>query len=137
MINIAIGVILLKDGDLRLVGCSSSAGRLEIYHNNEWGTICDDDFGSNSNAATVACRQLGFTSGSYVSAHPYGYGLGQIWLDDVTCSGSETSLTQCTHGGWGIENCDHYEDVAVTCTRGSFSTGGNGKICKKINIVFS
>ena len=34
LIKITIDVILFEDGDLRLAGCSSSAGRLEIYHNN-------------------------------------------------------------------------------------------------------
>lgn len=44
---------------MRLVnGLTKYDGRLEIYHNNEWGTICDDNF--NGNAAQVACRQLGF-----------------------------------------------------------------------------
>ena len=45
-------------GELRLVGGSSELeGRLEICNNNQWGTICDDQFGPNS--ANVACRQLG------------------------------------------------------------------------------
>ena len=45
-------------GDLRLVGGSSELeGRLEICNNNQWGTICDDQF--NTNSANVACRQLG------------------------------------------------------------------------------
>ncbi len=115
-------MFLPTEGDLRLIGGTSSAGRLEIYHNNEWGTICDDTFDSNQNAATVACQQLGFTSGSYQSSFSYGYGSGQIWLDDVTCSGSENSLTQCTHNGWGVHNCGHSEDVAVSCSAGMFSS---------------
>ena len=51
-------------GDLRLVNSVSSsaqtAGRLEIYLKGEWGTVCDDGFGSME--AHVACRQLGFSS---------------------------------------------------------------------------
>lgn len=46
-------------GSIRLVnGKCSSEGRLEIYHDNRWGTICDDYF--NCAAAMVACRQLGY-----------------------------------------------------------------------------
>ncbi|XP_072048762.1 uncharacterized protein [Amphiura filiformis] len=101
---------------IRLVGGSSSAGRLEIYHDGQWGTVCDDSFDLNNNGATVACRQLGFTSGTVVSSGTYGSGSGQIWLDDVSCSGTERSLTECTHNTWGDNNCGHHEDAGVICS---------------------
>ncbi|KAL0182362.1 hypothetical protein M9458_021737, partial [Cirrhinus mrigala] len=45
---------------LRLVGDKRKhyEGRLEVFYDNEWGTICDDDF--SIEAAHVACRELGF-----------------------------------------------------------------------------
>lgn len=42
-------------------------------------------------------------------------GSGTIWLDDMGCTGSESKLKYCSHAGWGIENCDHAEDVGVLC----------------------
>ncbi len=49
-------------GDVRLVALSGSTGgkigRLEVYYNEQWGTVCNDNFGIND--ARVACRQLGF-----------------------------------------------------------------------------
>ena len=40
----------------------------------------------------------------------------QIWLDDVKCSGDESSLFSCQHSGFGVHNCHHYEDTSVVCT---------------------
>jgi len=43
----------------RLVGTSNShQGRLEVYHNGFWGTVCDNGF--TDTAAKVVCRSLGF-----------------------------------------------------------------------------
>ena len=51
------------DGELRLVGGNvENEGRVEICLNNEWGTICDDNWSTND--ANVACNILGFSSTS-------------------------------------------------------------------------
>lgn len=43
----------------------------------------------------------------------FGQGTGAIHLDDVQCSGSETSLLQCPHSS--IDDCSHYEDAGLRC----------------------
>ena len=40
---------------------------------------------------------------------------GQIWLDDVRCTGTETDIDGCSHSDWGVHDCLHREDVAVSC----------------------
>ena len=50
----------------------------------------------------------------------FGAGTGQIWLDDVTCQGNETSLFSCRTNPWGQNNCGHDEDVGVDCDPSMF-----------------
>ena len=102
------------EGDLRLVGGGTAQeGRVEIYHDSEWGTVCDDRFASDD--AAVVCRQLGYTGGEAHRQAPFGPGTGTIWMDDVQCAGSESRLADCSFLGWGVHNCRHSEDVGVSC----------------------
>ena len=100
--------------NVRLVGSDSYYGRVEIYHNGEWGTVCDD--GWNHADATVVCRQLGFYSSvtAYGSAQ-YGQGIGPIWLSRLSCFGNESSLFECGQLSVPTKNCTHSDDAAVYC----------------------
>ena len=53
----------------------------------------------------------------------YGVSDGPIWLDDVQCNGTETSLDECSHSDWRVHNCRHTEDVAVSCLAPTEITG--------------
>ena len=92
-------------------------GRLEVKYNGEWGSVCY--YGWRSTDTNVVCRQLGFgTSGRYYSSYRFGQGTGPTWLEDVLCTGSETTLANCGHLGVNVtRNCRYrHEDVGIRCS---------------------
>lgn len=105
-------------------------GRVEVGVNGIWGTICDDNWSLNS--ATVICKMLGLSDASAAPGDSsFGQGNGKIWLDQVDCTGSETSIIDCSHLGLGASSqCTHHEDAGVIC--GNITCEyALGTICKR------
>ena len=50
-------------------------GRVEVYHNNQWGTVCDDRFYTTE--ANVVCQMLNFTQGAACAVSYARFGRGQ------------------------------------------------------------
>ncbi|XP_038061130.1 deleted in malignant brain tumors 1 protein-like [Patiria miniata] len=100
---------------MRLVnGASTTAGRLEVYFNGQWGTVCDD--GWSLDEATVVCRQLGLGDAQEATHNAsFGPGTGDILLGNVSCSGNEDTLMDCSHPPVGTHHCTHMEDAGVIC----------------------
>ena len=102
--------------NVRLAGGTGlHEGRVEVYYNGKWGTVCDD--GWDLVDAEVTCRELGYPGAvsPHCCAH-FGQGPGTIWLDDVRCRGNESSVSDCLHSDWGsLRSCVHGEDAGVTC----------------------
>ena len=99
-------------------GILAQRGRVEVFHNGVWRTVCDDDWDLTD--ANVVCRQLGFQEAvaAKTSAH-YGMAKGKIWMDNVRCTGNESLLTECPRHNWGKHNCGHGEDAGVICKTGN------------------
>ena len=101
---------------IRLVnGSSATEGTVEVCIGGRYGTVCDDHWDELD--ASVVCRQLGYSGGAVPLKQAFfGSNLSRpIYLDNVGCDGSETSLLNCAANEVGINNCDHSEDAGVRC----------------------
>ncbi|NXJ72864.1 SRCRM protein, partial [Rostratula benghalensis] len=95
-------------------GPGRCVGRVEIYYQGSWGTVCDD--GWDLSDAAVICHQLGCGGAvEAVGSTGFGEGSAQIWLESVNCSGAEAALWDCPAGSWGQHNCGDKEDAGVIC----------------------
>ena len=93
-------------------GSSYNEGRLEVYYNGRWGTVCND--GWDDQYASLVCTQLGFGSSGKVA--DFGPGIGTLMLEKVMCTMNATILASCGHYGVAITaECNHYDDVGVKC----------------------
>lgn len=106
-----------QNGTVRLVdGPSSNCGRVEVFYNGSWGTICSNDSVAENDWGTVVCKQLGYERVSETFNYSnFGKGEGRIWLDDLLCAPSNESVMKCKHSGWGVHNCTHKDDIGVCC----------------------
>ena len=103
---------------IRLAGGSNEAqGRVEIYYQGKWGTVCDEGWDINDGA--VVCRQLGFQEVLSITnmATNFGPGSGPIQLQDVACLGTENNLFMCPLPSsiGKVSLCRHSNDAGVIC----------------------
>ena len=107
---------------VRLVsGSTKYEGRVEVYHNGEWGIVCGD--GWDLNDAQVVCTELGL--GNAVAAPLYWARRGYIWFNHVECVGTERTIRNCSYsernlGYFGF--CYHSKDAGVKCSSGISKT---------------
>ncbi|XDV24641.1 hypothetical protein PO909_028759, partial [Leuciscus waleckii] len=95
-------------------GSHPCSGRVEVRHNGLWGTVCDD--GWDLSDAEVVCREMG--CGDVIEAKSvayFGQGSGPMWMNNVRCNGTESTLKSCVLSGRVQQNCSHEKDAGVIC----------------------
>ncbi|KAL5487169.1 hypothetical protein EMCRGX_G019740 [Ephydatia muelleri] len=111
------------DGDdVRLTSAANRyEGRLEVFHNGTWGVVCSSKTAFSYPSGDVVCKQLGYASAAVVrSKASYYYGVvasntTRVWMDNVRCTGKESSLLQCSSDGWGVNRCSANDYVGLQC----------------------
>jgi serine protease 12 (motopsin) len=122
---------------MRLMGGRNEReGRVEVFLDGEWGTICGDLW--EDTQTKVVCRQLNFfaedqsklASGGYdtellflhlsvvltVAHNPEffsGEGTGPVHMDSVLCNGDEPLLVNCSYSV--KSDCSHSKDIGIVC----------------------
>ncbi|MEQ2169592.1 hypothetical protein GOODEAATRI_026736 [Goodea atripinnis] len=101
---------------LRLSGDTDRcAGRVEVWKNGKWGTVCDDSWDLRD--ADVVCAQLGCGKALRVTGQGglFPPGRGPVHLDELNCTGNEENLWACP-GVQKESDCGHKEDAGVVCS---------------------
>ncbi|XP_072102353.1 scavenger receptor cysteine-rich type 1 protein M130-like [Mobula birostris] len=96
---------------LRLTnGTTRCSGRVEIWHNGTWGTVCKKGWGPKEEE--VVCRHLGCGFGGGRVQHSFtalSTSSTQVW--HVDCSGTESSLWHCDLK----QDCGFRRDAELAC----------------------
>ena len=106
---------------VRLVdGPNPWSGRVEIFHDDTWGTICDYEWDIDD--VQVVCWQLGFSGAKEATLDGYfGEGAGPIHMIGAACTGSENRLSACPSLCLRKPVCTHEQDAGAICRNGSDS----------------
>ncbi|KAK2516735.1 hypothetical protein Q9233_013498, partial [Columba guinea] len=111
-----VGVICSEFLTLRLVDGNDCAGRLEVFYNGTWGSICSNRM--SQLIATIVCKHLNCGDGGKIARDfTYGRGSGPTWLDYIECTEQHSSLWQCQSDPWDPHSCDNRaEETHISCT---------------------
>ncbi|XP_065890349.1 scavenger receptor cysteine-rich type 1 protein M160-like isoform X4 [Dysidea avara] len=127
--------------NIRLVGAANNlAGRVEVYYNHQWGTICADKW--YINAARVVCHQLGYYGSEVMATFSTGATTQPVWLSGIECNGEEKFITDCVHNNWGNNSCSHEEYAGVVCSESNLKiplrlVGGAGGYEGRVEVLVS
>jgi hypothetical protein len=86
-------------------------GKVQVKHNGEWGRVCNANWG-NKEASTL-CRQLGYVDGR--AENTPSKSSGMIRMDNVNCTGTESSILECNHRSSWTDSLGSCNDARAIC----------------------
>ena len=93
-------------------GRNDSEGRVEVFVNGHWGTVCGDTW--HMKAAMMVCRELKSNFAQVlIKGKQFGVGKRMVMSKPV-CLGDERTLTECLHDD--EVTCPSDNVAAVQCT---------------------
>ncbi|KAI8771508.1 low-density lipoprotein receptor-related protein 4 [Biomphalaria glabrata] len=116
--TVSPSVLSPKQTFLHLVGdVDSTTGRVDIYINGQWGTVCADKW--TDNEAMVACHMLGFDRSLAKASKlpPTSNKVGSNSLDSVQCNGTEDNIVFCNVSAqnWAVHDCSYEGAAGLEC----------------------
>ena len=101
-----------------MVGGNDNSGRLEVYHEGQWGSVCSHKF--HYPEANVACRMMGYSSAVQVFTNTeseYDDTVdNKIVLSQLTCDGTESHLSDCDYSHSAARGCQGGKAVYLECS---------------------
>lgn len=107
----------------------SHVGTVQIFADNRWAEVCDDEWDDDD--ASVLCRELGFVSGHALTGVSKYEEEFESWVlfkkafDNVSCTGSETSLLDCPKRRFSASTCRANKLAGVICYNTSLDKVNN------------
>lgn len=101
---------------VRLAGGSDRCeGRVELWRDGQWGTVCDDQWDLQEADMVCAQHSCGYALSVTGQGGPFPPGAGPIHLDELNCTGTEDNLWSCPTAK-EESDCGHKEDAGVVCS---------------------
>ncbi|KAJ9446996.1 Alpha-N-acetylglucosaminidase [Diplonema papillatum] len=118
--------------EVRLVGGAAEyEGRIEVKRNGSWGSVCSNSW--TLAQAHVVCRSLGFYGALQAPINAFfGQGQNEVWLDEVSCQGTEAELVNCDLG-WNKGRCLHSQDASAVCAK----EAPECRVCPVLPVLFT
>ncbi len=96
------------------VGNTFQTGNVEIMHGGQWGSVCSNRWDNRD--ARVVCHQLGFRTGVIKVANGIRSEQGHMWLTNVSCTGIESKIQDCSANEWAVNTCSVQTHAAIDCS---------------------